>query len=144
MLADDNTRRGFALTKDDFVTLVAEQGTMSKAEASRAVDAFCNAVTAAMQGGDDIKLPGFGSFETQDRGERQGRNLRTGEPITIAASKAVRFSVGSKLKAAVNAKTEQSGTKAVSSKPPSSPQTSKVAGEPTGARRRGKAATAKG
>lgn len=59
-----------------------------------------------MAKGDDVKLPGFGSFETQDRGERQGRNLRTGEAITIAASKAVRFSVGSKLKAAVNGKSE--------------------------------------
>ena len=95
-----------ALTKDDFVALVAEKGAMAKADAGRAVDAFCSAVTAAMEKGDEVKLPGFGSFDTQDRGERQGRNLRTGEPITIAASKAVRFSVGSKLKAAVNGKSE--------------------------------------
>ena len=53
-----------------------------------------------------IRLPGFGSFEAQERGERQGRNLHTGEPITIAASKVIRFSAGSKLKAAVNNKTE--------------------------------------
>ena len=64
------------------------------------------AVTAAMEKGDDVKLPGFGSFEVQERGERQGRNLRTGEPLVIAASKAVRFSVGSKLKAAANGKSE--------------------------------------
>jgi DNA-binding protein HU-beta len=112
MLKEDRTRRRFALTKDDFVTLVADKGAMSKAEAGRAVDAFCSAVTAVMETGGDIKLPGFGSFETQERGERQGRNLRTGEPITIAASKVIRFSAGSKLKAVVNGKAEGGGTKA--------------------------------
>jgi DNA-binding protein HU-beta len=100
------------LTKDEFVALVAETGAMTKADAGRAVDAFCGAVTTAMTQGDDIKLLGFGSFEAQARGERQGRNLRTGEPITIAASKAVRFSPGSKLKGAVNGKPDQASTKA--------------------------------
>ena len=100
------------MTKDDFVALVAETGSMTKADASRAIDAFCGAVTAAMERGEEIKLPGFGSFEAQDRGERQGRNLRTGEPITIAASKVVRFSAGSKLKNAVNGKAEQGSTEA--------------------------------
>jgi DNA-binding protein HU-beta len=100
------------LTKDDFIALVAEKGAMTKADAGRAVDAFCSAVTAAMESGDDIRLPGFGGFEAQERGERQGRNLRTGEPITIAASKVVRFSAGSKLKNAVNGKPESASTKA--------------------------------
>ena len=94
------------MTKDDFVALVAEKGAMTKADAGRAVDAFCGAVTAAMEKGDDVKLPGFGSFEVQERGERQGRNLRTGEALTIAASKVVRFSAGSKLKGAVNGKAD--------------------------------------
>ncbi len=105
------------MTKDDFVALVAEQGSISKADAARAVDAFCGAVTVAMQQGDDIKLSGFGSFETQDRGERQGRNLRTGEPITIAATRVVRFSAGSKLRTAVNGKAAQSDTQAVQPQP---------------------------
>jgi len=95
-----------ALTKDDFAALVAEKGAMTKADAGRAIDAFCSAVTAAMEKGEDVKLPGFGSFETQERGERQGRNVRTGEPLTIAASKVVRFSVGSRLKSAVNGKAD--------------------------------------
>jgi DNA-binding protein HU-beta len=99
------------LTRDDFIALVAEKGAMTKADAGRAVDAFCSAVTAAMESGDEIRLPGFGGFEAQERGERQGRNLRTGEPITIAASKVVRFSAGSKLKNAANGKPESVRTK---------------------------------
>jgi DNA-binding protein HU-beta len=101
-----------ALTKEDFVALVAERGKMTKADAGRAVDAFCDAVTAAMEKGEDVKLPGFGSFEVQERGERQGRNLRTGEAITIAASKVAKFSAGTRLKSAINGKAEQTSTQA--------------------------------
>jgi DNA-binding protein HU-beta len=100
------------LTKNDFIAHVAEKGAMTKADAGRAVDAFCSAVTAAMESGGEIRLPSFGGFEAQERGERQGRNLRTGEPITIAASKVVRFSAGSKLKNAVNRKSEYVSTRA--------------------------------
>ena len=100
------------MTKDEFLALVAEKGGMTKADASRAVDAFCGAVTAAMEKGEDVKLPGFGGFEVQERSERQGRNLRTGEAITIAASKVAKFSAGTRLKGAVNGRIEQTGTKA--------------------------------
>jgi DNA-binding protein HU-beta len=94
------------LTKEEFVALVAEKGGMTKADAGRAANAFCDAVTAAMEKGEDVKLPGFGSFEVQERGERQGRNLRTGEAMTIAASKIAKFSAGVRLKSAVNAGSE--------------------------------------
>ncbi len=71
---------------------------MTKADASRAIDAFCGAVTAAMERGGNVKLTGFGSFERRERGKRQGRNIQTGEALTIAASEVVRFSAGVKLK----------------------------------------------
>ena len=100
------------MTKDDFLTLVADKGGMTKSDAGRAVEAFCAAVTAAMEKGEDVKLPGFGGFEVQERSERQGRNLRTGEAITIAASKVARFSAGTRLKGAVNSRPERSSTKA--------------------------------
>ena len=70
------------------------------------MEGFCGAVAAAREKGEAVKLPGFGGFEVQEPGERRGRNLRTGEAITIAASKAVRFSAGARLKDAVNGKAE--------------------------------------
>ncbi len=74
--------------------------------AGRAVEAFCGAVAAALAKGEAVRLPGVGGFEGPQRGERQGRNVRTGEAITIAASKAVKFSAGARLKDAVNGKAE--------------------------------------
>ena len=100
------------MTKEEFVALVAETGGMAKSEAGRAVEAFCEAVAAALEKGEEIRLPGFGSFAVQERGERQGRNLRTGEAITIAASRVVRFAAGSRLKGAVNGTPEQPTSKA--------------------------------
>src|SRR4051812_47323079 len=63
--------RRSGLTKEEFIALVAEKGAMTKADAGRAVDAFCDAVTAAMEKSEGVKLPGFGSFGVQERGERQ-------------------------------------------------------------------------
>jgi DNA-binding protein HU-beta len=90
------------MTKEEFVALVADKGGLSKTDAGRAVDAFCDSVSDALGRGEQVRLPGFGNFEVQQRGERAGRNLRTGEAITIAASKAVKFSAGARLKGAVN------------------------------------------
>ena len=90
------------MTKEEFVALVADKGGLSKVEAGRAVDAFCDSVSDSLGRGEQVRLPGFGNFEVQQRGERAGRNLRTGEAITIAASKAVKFSAGARLKGAVN------------------------------------------
>ncbi len=94
------------MTKEEFVALVADKGGMAKAEAGRAVEAYCGAVAAAMEKGEAVRLPGFGGFEVQQRGERQGRDLRTGEAITIAAAKVVKVSAGARLKDAVNGKVE--------------------------------------
>jgi nucleoid DNA-binding protein len=60
------------LTKDDFVTLVADKGAMSKAEAGRAVEAFCSAVTAAMEKGGDIKLPRLRQLRDAGAGRATG------------------------------------------------------------------------
>ena len=52
--------------------------------------------------GGSVKLIGFGSFAVVDRRPRTGRNPRTGETMTIAASKAPAFKASSALKKAVN------------------------------------------
>ena len=51
-------------------------------------------------GGTKVAIPGWVSFERTHRAARAGRNPATGETIQIAASKGVKVSAGSKLKAA--------------------------------------------
>ena len=52
--------------------------------------------------GEEIRIAGFGTFGISERGERQGRNPQTGAQITIAASKAAKFTAGKSIKDALN------------------------------------------
>jgi DNA-binding protein HU-beta len=63
---------------------------------------FISAVADVLKRGDSVSLVGFGTFEVRERQARTGRNPRTGETMTIAASKAPSFKAGKALKDAVN------------------------------------------
>ena len=89
------------MTKSDFVDRVASESGLSKKDAGTAVDAVLSSIEQALKGGDEVSFTGFGKFHVADRGAREGRNPRTGESMTIAASKVPRFTAGSGLKKAV-------------------------------------------
>jgi DNA-binding protein HU-beta len=90
------------VNKAELIDAVAAGADISKAAAGRALDAMVEAVTKALKDGDQVNLVGFGTFSVRDRAARTGRNPRTGETITIAASKMPGFKAGKALKDAVN------------------------------------------
>ena len=90
------------MNKAELIDMVADSADLSKAAAARAVDAVFDGITESLQGGDTVTLVGFGTFSVSARSARTGRNPRTGESITIAASKAPKFKAGKGLKDAVN------------------------------------------
>ena len=75
---------------------------MTKKDVATVVDAAFDKITAAMVAGDKVQIMGFGTFETCERGERTGKNPRTGETVTIEACKAPAFKAGKALKNAVS------------------------------------------
>jgi DNA-binding protein HU-beta len=89
------------MTKSDFVDRVASESGLSKKDAGAAVDAVISTIEGALKSGEEVSFTGFGKFHVADRGAREGRNPRTGETMTIAASKVPRFTAGSGLKKAV-------------------------------------------
>ena len=89
------------MTKSDFVDKVASESGLSKKDAGSAVDAMLKSIEGALSSGDEVSFTGFGKFHVAERGAREGRNPRTGETMTIAASKVPRFTAGSGLKKAV-------------------------------------------
>ena len=93
---------GTLMNKGDLIEAVADDAGLSKADATRAVDAVVGAITKALKGGKQVSLVGFGTFAVKKRAARQGRNPRTGETIQIAASKVPGFKAGKALKDAVN------------------------------------------
>ncbi len=90
------------MTKQQFIDAIAAKSGLTKADSSRAVEAFIETVTNTLKKGDKVTLTGFGVFSVSKRAARSGRNPRTGEVVKIAASSSVKFKTGSKLKAAVN------------------------------------------
>jgi len=90
------------VNKNDLVAVVADKTGLSKADATGAVDSVFDAITDAMQRGDEVRLVGFGTFTVTTRRASEGRNPRTGERIQIPASKQPKFRAGKGLKDAVN------------------------------------------
>jgi len=89
------------VNKNDLVTAVANGTGLSKADAGKAVDGVFDAITSALKSGDDVRLVGFGTFSVAARAASEGRNPRTGEKITIPASKQPKFKAGKGLRDAI-------------------------------------------
>ena len=90
------------MSKQELVEQIAEKAGLTKADATRALDATMESIKGALKKGKKVSLVGFGTFGTSKRAAREGRNPRTGETVKIAARTAVTFKAGSKLKDAVN------------------------------------------
>lgn len=90
------------MKKSDISSHVADQASLSKADADSAVNAVFSAIRDALAQEDTVSIAGFGAFSVKRRPARQGRNPRTGENITIAASKVPSFKAGKSLRDAVN------------------------------------------
>ncbi|NWG45170.1 MAG: HU family DNA-binding protein [Alphaproteobacteria bacterium] len=90
------------MNKNDLISAVADSADLSKADATKAVDAVFDVITGAMKKGDEVRLVGFGSFVVTNRAATEGRNPRTGETIKIPASRQPKFRPGKGLKDALN------------------------------------------
>jgi len=90
------------MNKSELIDKVAMAAELNKASAARAVDAMLDGIAEALKGGAQVTLSGFGTFSVTHRAERSGRNPRTGETLTIPASKNPKFKAGKGLKDAVN------------------------------------------
>lgn len=66
------------------------------------IDAALTSIIDAIARGDTVKLKGFGQFEVIARGQRLGRNPKTGEPMEIPPMKTPKFRVGRTFRDAVN------------------------------------------
>jgi len=89
------------MKKTELVTAIAETAGITKADASRALQALLETLTSAMTKGDSISLTGFGSFSVSERAARIGRNPSNGKALEIAAKKVPKFKAGKTLKDAL-------------------------------------------
>jgi DNA-binding protein HU-beta len=90
------------MNKAELIESIANDAKMSKADASRALDATIGSISKTLKKGDKVSLVGFGTFAVTKRAARTGRNPQTGKAIQIKAKKVAKFKAGSELAATVN------------------------------------------
>lgn len=86
------------MNKADLISAIADKAEISKADATRAVDAMFEVIGKALKKKDKVSLVGFGTFMVRERAARAGRNPKTGDTIKIKASKTPAFKAGKALK----------------------------------------------
>lgn len=90
------------MNKTDLISAIAEKSSLTKADATKALDGLIEVVKDTLKKGEDVALVGFGTFKLRSRAARTGRNPRTNEEIKIPASKVPAFTAGKALKDHVN------------------------------------------
>jgi DNA-binding protein HU-beta len=89
------------VNKRDLITKIASDASLTRAQATRALDAFLEGIQAGLTRGDRVTISGFGSFGVLHRKARRVRNPTNGKAIEVAARRVPRFAPGNELKSAI-------------------------------------------
>ncbi len=89
------------MNKSELIAKIAAEQGLTKKDATKAVDGLVATIQEVLMDGENVTIPGFGTFKVSDHKAKEGRNPQTGKPIKIAATKKASFSAGSRLKDAV-------------------------------------------
>src|SRR5262245_25504754 len=90
------------VNKRDLVGKMALDASLTRAQASRALDAFVNGIQSSLANGKRVTISGLGTFGVSQRKARQVLNPRSGHAMEIAARRVARFAPGPELKTAVD------------------------------------------
>lgn len=91
------------MTNKELIASIASESGLTQVDVAKVMDAFAKAISENVAKNDKVVVQGLGSFELKEKPERTGRNPKTGEEITIAASKGVAFKATKSLKDFLNA-----------------------------------------
>ena len=89
------------MNKSELIEHIAKQADISKAAATRALEALIGGVKSTLKKSGNVSIVGFGTFAVSKRAARSGRNPRTGAAIKIKAAKVPKFRAGKALKDAL-------------------------------------------
>lgn len=90
------------MNKSELIALMAKNGNISKAEATRALNLTTDSIIMALNKAKSLTLVGFGSFTVKHRKARDGRNPKTGAKMRINPYNQPVFRAGNKMKASCN------------------------------------------
>lgn len=90
------------VTRADLTEAVYEQVGLSRNESAELVDSVFTEIGQSLVKGETVKVSSFGSFYVRDKGERMGRNPKTGEEVPILPRKVLVFRPSHVLKERIN------------------------------------------
>ncbi|MBV8238338.1 MAG: integration host factor subunit alpha [Sphingomonas sp.] len=79
------------LTRADLSEALHRQVGLSRADSARMVEQVLDLLCDALAAGENVKISGFGTFVLRDKGERIGRNPKTGVEVPIAPRRVLTF-----------------------------------------------------
>jgi len=85
------TAAAATLTRADLADSVHREIGLSRAESAKLVEQILDHVCGALSHGENVKISGFGSFVLRDKGERIGRNPKTGVEVPIEPRRVLTF-----------------------------------------------------
>ena len=79
------------LTRADLAEILNRQIGLSRADAANMIESILDHMTAAVLDGENVKISGFGTFVLRDKGQRVGRNPKTGVEVSITPRRVLTF-----------------------------------------------------
>lgn len=86
----------------ELISEIANRANLKKSDAKAAVDTMVGIITECAQKGEDVAVNNLGTFRSKMMPEHEGHNPATGEKVTVPAHRALRLSVSSTMKKAIN------------------------------------------
>jgi integration host factor subunit alpha len=93
---------GHTVTRAELAEAVYQQVGLSRNESASLVEAVLEEMAAALERGETVKISSFGSFGVRKKGERIGRNPKTGEEVPITPRRVLVFRASHVLKDRIN------------------------------------------
>jgi DNA-binding protein HU-beta len=90
------------MNKSELVEAISNETGLTKTKSNEVVNTIVKTISESLAKGDKVSLTGFGTWSTNDRPERKGRNPKTGEEITIPSKRVAKFKPGNELTKTVN------------------------------------------
>ena len=92
------------MIKSELITMLVEENPhLYQKDIEAVVATVFEEITRALEEGHRVELRGFGAFSVRHRAARNGRNPRTGEPVTVKAKSVPFFKTGKELREKVDA-----------------------------------------
>lgn len=89
------------MNKKELIKEIGAKTGYTQKDITEVVECMLSVITDSLNKGDDVNLTGFGKFYVQERAAREARNPRTGETVSVGASKAPKFKAGKAFKDAI-------------------------------------------